>query len=344
MSSVYGDGSPESFKPYFGRVSYLPLSYPEAGVELQRMQGEQQEEAVRALLNVEIEEAGNSWPFETPFSPEQFRGYWMSHGSFSLVLVDQKDPQVVLGAFYIKSNFPGRCSRIANGGFIVVSSHRRRGLGRIMGRAFIRIASDLGYAGSLFNLVFESNCASIRLWDSLGFRRVGTIHSAARIKGIDGLVNAHMYAFDFFPVCHGASAFVIDDQGQILGGVRKGSHGSGDWATPGGHCDNDDQTYGETASRELEEETGLRIPPHHFVHFADTDDDFGGGKVYRTHHCWARLSASETGFTPRLLEPGKCAGWSFRSWDDICREQDLFLPLRNLRSQSLPAELLAKKS
>lgn len=65
------------------------------------------------LLNREIED-GNSYPQEFPLNEEQFRAYFLSHYAFSLC--SEKDGSV-LGAFYIKPNFPGRASHICNGGY-----------------------------------------------------------------------------------------------------------------------------------------------------------------------------------------------------------------------------------
>merc|ERR1712154_178603 len=97
---------------------------------------------------------------------------------------------------YIKPNFPGRCGHICNGGFITNSEYRGNGAATIMGRAYLRIAKDLEYRASLFNLVFVSNKASIRIWEKLGFQHTGTIPNAADLKGIDGFVDARQYYYD----------------------------------------------------------------------------------------------------------------------------------------------------
>lgn len=39
-----------------------------------------------------------------------------------------------------------------------------------------------GYRGSVFNLVYVSNTASLRIWDALGFERAGLIPNAGRLK------------------------------------------------------------------------------------------------------------------------------------------------------------------
>ncbi|CAM9814561.1 unnamed protein product [Laminaria digitata] len=68
----------------------------------------------------------------------------------------------VWGAFYIKPNFPGRCSHVCNGGFITDPRRRRRGVARLMGHAFLRLARDLGYKASYFNLVRARRGGTVR--------------------------------------------------------------------------------------------------------------------------------------------------------------------------------------
>ncbi|MEO1374488.1 MAG: hypothetical protein AAFW70_09275, partial [Cyanobacteria bacterium J06635_10] len=43
------------------------------------------------------------------------------------------------------------------------------------------IAEDLGYKAVMFNLVFETNIPSIRLWESLGFQTIGQIPAAVEL-------------------------------------------------------------------------------------------------------------------------------------------------------------------
>ncbi|KAI8995795.1 hypothetical protein BC832DRAFT_319207 [Gaertneriomyces semiglobifer] len=88
----------------------------------------------------------------------------------------------VWGAFYIKPNFPGRSSHICNAGFITHPEHRNTGIGTAMGQAFLTFAPQLGYRASLFNLVFESNIASVRIWRNLGFKEVGRVPKAGRLR------------------------------------------------------------------------------------------------------------------------------------------------------------------
>jgi len=130
---------------------------------------------------------------------------FLSHAAFVVRASEDSSPHLsndvinageILGCFYIKPNFPGRCSHICNGGFITNPEFRNMGVATLMGRSFLKIARDLGYKSSYFNLVFKSNPVSIRLWESLGFERVAVLENAADLSGVDGLDTAYGYRFD----------------------------------------------------------------------------------------------------------------------------------------------------
>lgn len=151
-------------------------------IELDRM-NPPEKDGVRELLNAVILE-GKTYPQEQPLSESEFAAYWLSSDAFVVRAVgDDKTsaPGEVLGAFYLKPNFPGRCSHICNAGFIVQPRWRGEGIGRLMGEAMLDIATSLGYEAVMFNLVFASNIPSINLWQSLGFQTIGRIPNAARL-------------------------------------------------------------------------------------------------------------------------------------------------------------------
>jgi ribosomal protein S18 acetylase RimI-like enzyme len=89
-------------------------------------------------------------------------------------------------AYYIKPNYPGRSSHMCNGGFMVPPTSRGLGLGRIAARSFLFYGPAAGYRGSVFNLVYASNEASVKLWTKLGFMNVGRIPEAGRLKKAGG--------------------------------------------------------------------------------------------------------------------------------------------------------------
>lgn len=163
-------------------------------VELDWMHPQEQKQ-VRELFNIVIIE-GKTYPQNQPLSEEEFTAYWLSRDAFVVREVEdtgiqQLGDKAILGAFFLKPNFPGRCSHISNAGFIVQPAMRGLGIGRFMAEEMLKIATSLGYSAVMFNLVFETNVPSIRLWESLGFATIGRIPKAVKLP--DGsLVDALM--------------------------------------------------------------------------------------------------------------------------------------------------------
>jgi 8-oxo-dGTP diphosphatase len=118
----------------------------------------------------------------------------------------------------------------------------------------------------------------------------------------------------------GVGVLIVRD-GKVLLGKRRGSHGEGSWAPPGGHVDPGEGPE-ETARREVLEETGLIIERPRTGPV--TEDRFPEGKHYLTTFVIAEAPEGE----PQNLEPHKCEGWEWFSWDAL--PTPLFLPLRSL--------------
>lgn len=64
---------------------------------------------------------------------------------------------------------------------MVDPKHRGRKIGTTLARSYLHYAPLLGYRASVFNLVYSNNLASMAIWDSLGFQRVGLIPKAGRL-------------------------------------------------------------------------------------------------------------------------------------------------------------------
>ncbi|KAG7663754.1 uncharacterized protein J8A68_002727 [[Candida] subhashii] len=155
-----------------------------------------------------VVEEGLTYPHHKPLHGEVFVKYWFTHfvgilieGNYTCLsdlgeLSVAEWYEIFLGNFYIKPNYIGRCSHACNAGFIV--NHRKRGLGlgKEMGKKYLIIAPKLGYVYSVFNLVFETNVASLKIWDSLGFERIGYVKNVAVLKGYDRLIGAYMFGKD----------------------------------------------------------------------------------------------------------------------------------------------------
>ncbi|KAF6807907.1 Nudix hydrolase 1 [Colletotrichum sojae] len=139
--------------------------------------------------------------------------------------------------------------------------------------------------------------------------------------------------FDFPRV--GVAAIIQRKDGRVVVGKRQSSHGAGTWQLPGGHLEFGESFF-ECAARETLEETGLTVIPLNVA--GVTNDVYGElGKHYITIFVECRMEDESA--EPKNLEPTKCDGWHWNTWQDI-RDIDaasstegsekLFLPLANL--------------
>ena len=113
----------------------------------------------------------------------------------------------------------------------------------------------------------------------------------------------------------------VERNGKILVGKRKGSHGAGTWALPGGHLE-PGESFGACCKREVLEETGLIIKNISPVVF--TNDIFHAqGLHYITLFFKGEYESGEA----IVAEPRECEEWRWVSLNHI--PQPTFLPLRN---------------
>lgn len=158
-------------------------------------------------LNLEIEK-GDTYPMMASMPVSTFGTYWFQNFGAIMLLGEVESVEqvwemeneggewekVCLGSFYVKPNYPGRSSHVCNGGFLVTEAARNKGVGRLMGEGYLEWAPKLGYTYSVFNLVYETNVASCRIWDALGFKRIGRIPSCGNLRSSPNeLVEAIVY-------------------------------------------------------------------------------------------------------------------------------------------------------
>jgi 8-oxo-dGTP diphosphatase len=109
---------------------------------------------------------------------------------------------------------------------------------------------------------------------------------------------------------HVGVGVMILKEGKVLLGQRKGAHGTGEYAFPGGHLD-----YGESfaacAQRETKEESGLEIDHIRFQFVANVLP------YAPRHYVHIGLIADWSRGTPAVLEPEASAAWAWYEVDQL---------------------------
>jgi len=118
----------------------------------------------------------------------------------------------------------------------------------------------------------------------------------------------------------GVGVFVKRNE-KILVGKRRGSHGAGTWALPGGHLE-PGESFETCCKREVLEETGLiinNISPVVFTNDVFHDEGF--------HYITLFFKGEYESGEAIVAEPRHCEEWRWVSPDHI--PQPIFLPLSN---------------
>lgn len=109
---------------------------------------------------------------------------------------------------------------------------------------------------------------------------------------------------------------MILKSGRVLLGKRKGSHGAGEHAFPGGHLDYM-ESFEDCARRETREECGIEIENVRFQFVANIRE------YEPKHYAHIGLTADWKSGEPQVLEPEKCEEWG---WYDLDALPELFVP------------------
>lgn len=123
-------------------------------------------------------------------------------------------------------------------------------------------------------------------------------------------------------------ACVVQRDGKILLGKRKGSHAGGVWGFPGGHLEFG-ESIEECAKRELLEETGLVSLSLRQGPWVENMMENG-----QKHYVTIFMFVDQYEGDPTLKEPEKCEGWDWFASDQL--PTPLFSPISSLLSKEEP--------
>jgi len=137
---------------------------------------EKDEEGLYEIFQ-EVVDSGSQFPYECSSIEEFHRQFFTPEGQ---VYVCHSLRGEVVGGFYLKANYSGRSSHIANAAYMICEVYRGKGIGSLLIKASLHFAKDLGLLAMQFNMVLSQNKLAIKLYERLGFNVIGTIPQAVR--------------------------------------------------------------------------------------------------------------------------------------------------------------------
>lgn len=137
---------------------------------------EKDEEGLYEIFQ-EVVDSGYQFPYECSSIEEFHRHFFTPQGQ---VYVCHSLRGEVVGGFYLKANYSGRSSHIANAAYMIRNTYRNKGVGSLLIKASLHLAKDLGLHAMQFNMVLSQNKLAVKLYARLGFKVVGTIPQAVR--------------------------------------------------------------------------------------------------------------------------------------------------------------------
>jgi GNAT superfamily N-acetyltransferase len=131
---------------------------------------------------------GDTYFFDPTISRDEALAYWFAPANRCFIAeIDEK----LVGTYILKPNHAALGSHVANAAFMVAPDARRAGIGRAMGEHALREVRRFGFRAMQFNFVVSTNEPAVRLWQTLGFRIVGTLPGAFR-HAHKGFVDAYV--------------------------------------------------------------------------------------------------------------------------------------------------------
>jgi ribosomal protein S18 acetylase RimI-like enzyme len=118
---------------------------------------------------------GATYPIPREVSRADALAYWFAPGN--AVFVAEADGSIA-GTYYLRANNRGGGSHVANCGFMTERQVFGRGVARAMCLHSFDEARRRGFRAMQFNFVIASNTRAVKLWQSCGFRIVGTLPGA----------------------------------------------------------------------------------------------------------------------------------------------------------------------
>ena len=136
---------------------------------------EYKESDVNSMVEIwnEVVEEGVAFPQIDGLTEESGKEFFAQQSYCGVA--EDKETNTVLGMYILHPNNIGRCGHISNASYAVSSKSRGLHIGEKLVKDCILNAGKLGFKILQFNAVVKSNAGALKLYEKLGFVRLGTI-------------------------------------------------------------------------------------------------------------------------------------------------------------------------
>lgn len=128
--------------------------------------------ALAAAIWNEVVRDGDAFPQDGELTPYEADAFFRSQSATVLAIDSQG---FVVGLYILHPNNVGRCGHIANASYAVKKGRRGEGMGEFLVRDSLKVAKELGFRILQFNAVVATNHVALKLYDNLGFKRLGVV-------------------------------------------------------------------------------------------------------------------------------------------------------------------------
>jgi L-amino acid N-acyltransferase YncA len=133
---------------------------------------------------------GETYTYPRDMDENLGRSLWCPAGKWTNLVACNDDCHII-GAAKVGPNQLGPGAHVSTASFIVDRNSRGLGAGRLLLEAALRHAQASGYCSMQFNAVVETNHHAVALWQSAGFRVIGTVPGAFQ-HPVNGKVGLHI--------------------------------------------------------------------------------------------------------------------------------------------------------
>ena len=137
---------------------------------------------IGAMIEIwnEVVREGNAFPQEECLSQESGTAFFA--GQSFCGVAEEAQTGRLLGLYILRPNNVGRCGHICNASYAVKKGMRGQRIGEKLVTHCMQKGKELGFRILQFNAVVASNRYALRLYEKLGFVRLGTVPGGFLMK------------------------------------------------------------------------------------------------------------------------------------------------------------------